>query len=147
MLVSVLALGVLIGQVPVSASLSQPTTDQSASITVIAEEDGSGVPIDGIAITITFVSPDSRRVTSKGTTLADGTMAFPGLAPGRYFVTASSSELLAAPSPGIGDPQRSVNLKPGAHEVIAFRFRRPAVVRGQVLTPTGRPVQGATRSS
>jgi protocatechuate 3,4-dioxygenase beta subunit len=109
----------------------------------MTEEDGSGVPIDGIAITITFASPDSRKVFSKEMTLADGTIAFPGLAPGRYFVTASSSELLGAPSPGIGDPQRSVNLKPGAHEVIAFRFRRPAVIRGQVLTPTGRPVRGA----
>jgi hypothetical protein len=144
MLLSVLALGVLIGQLPVSGSRSQPTTDQSASITVIAEEDGSGAPIDGIAITITVASTDSLKVASKGTTLADGTMQFPGLAPGRYFVTASSSELLAVPSLGIGDPQRSVNLKPGAHEVIAFTFRRPAVVRGQVLTPTGRPVQGAT---
>ena len=45
MLLSVLALGVLIGQLPVSASRSQPTTDQSASITVVAEEDGSGVRI------------------------------------------------------------------------------------------------------
>src|SRR5215210_2924624 len=103
MLLSVLALGVLIGQLPVSAPFSQPTTEQSASITVIAEEDGSGVPIDGIAITITFASPDARKRASTATTLADGTMAFPGLAPGRYFVTASSSELLAAPSPGIGD--------------------------------------------
>jgi len=139
-----LILGVLIGQLPVSASRSQPTTDQSASITVIAEEDGSGVPIDGIAITITFASPDSIKVASKGTTLADGTMQFPGLAPGRYFVTASSPELLDASTPGIGGLQRSVNLKPGAHEVIAFTFRRPAVIQGQVLTPTGRPVQGAT---
>ena len=144
MFLSGLILGVLIGQLPVSASPSQPTTDQSASITVIAEEDGSGVPINGIAITITFASPDSLKVASKGTTLADGTMQFPGLAPGRYFVTASSSELLDASSPGIGGLQRSVNLKPGAHEVIAFTFRRPAVIRGQVLTPTGRPVQGAT---
>jgi protocatechuate 3,4-dioxygenase beta subunit len=144
MLLSVLALGVLIGQLPASASLSQPTTNQSASITVIAEEDGSGVPIDGIAITVTFASSDSRKVASRGTTPADGTMEFPGLAPGRYFVTASSSELLAVRSPGIGDPQRSVNLKPGAREVITFTFRRPAVIRGQVLTSTGRPVQGAT---
>ena len=144
MFLSVLALGVLIGQLPVSASRSQPATDQSASITVIAEEDGSGVPIDGIAITITFVFRDSLKVASKGTTLADGTMQFPGLAPGRYFVAASSAELLDAPSPGTRDPQRSVNLKPGAHAVIAFRFRRPAVLRGQVLTPTGRPVRDAT---
>lgn len=144
MFLSVLALGVLIGQLPVSASRSQPTTDQSASITVIAEEDGSGVPIDGIAITITFASRDSLKVASKGTTLGDGTMQFPGLAPGRYFVAASSAELLDAPSPGTRDPQRSVNLKPGAHAVIAFRFRRPAVLRGQVLTPTGRPVRDAT---
>ncbi len=56
-------------------------------------------------------------MASKGTTFADGTIQFPGLAPGRYFVTASSSELLGAPSPGFGDSQRSVNLKPGAHEV------------------------------
>jgi len=144
MLLSVLAFGALIGQLPVSGSRSQPTTDQSASITVITEEDGSGVPINGIAITITFASPDSLKVASKGTTFADGTMQFPGLAPGRYFVTASSSELLGPPSLGIGDPQRSVNLKPGAQEIIAFTFRRPAVIRGQVLTPTGRPVQGAT---
>src|SRR4026208_2472080 len=102
MFLSGLILGVLTGQLPVSASPSQPTTDQSASITVIAEEDGSGVPINGIAITITFASPDSLKVASKGTTLADGTMQFPGLAPGRYFVTASSSELLDASSPGIG---------------------------------------------
>ena len=144
MLLSVLALGVLIGQLPVRASLSQPTTDQSASVTISAEEDGSGVPIGGIPITITFVSRDSRTVASKGTTLPDGTMEVPGLAPGRYFVAASSPELLDAPSPGIGGLQRSVNLKPGAHEVIAFRFRRPAVIRGQVLSPTGRPVPGAT---
>ena len=143
MLLSVLALGVLIGQPPVRASLSQPTTDQSASVTIIAEEDGSGVPIGGIPITITLVSRDSRTVASKGTTFADGTMEVPGLAPGRYFVAASSPELLDAPSPGIGG-QRSVNLQPGAHQVIAFRFRRPAVIRGQVLSPTGRPVAGAT---
>ena len=145
MLLSILALGVLIGQLPLSASLSQPATVQSASITVTAEEDGSGGPIGGVAITITFASSESRRLTFKGTTFADGKVEFPGLAPGRYFVTASSSELIGAPSGlGIGDPQRSVNLKPRAHEVIAFRFRRPAVIRGQVLTPTGRPVQGAT---
>ena len=90
-----------------------------------------------------FASPDSLKVASKGTTFADGTMQFPGLAPGRYFVTASSADLLGALSPGIGDPQRSVNLKPGAREVIAFTFRRPGVIRGQVLTPTGRPVPGA----
>jgi hypothetical protein len=144
MILSVLALGVLIGQLPVRASLSQPTTDQSASVTISAEEDGSGVPIGGIPIIITFVSRDSRTVASKGTTLPDGTMEVSGLAPGRYFVAASSPELLDAPSPGIGGLQRSVNLKPGAHEVIAFRFRRPAVIRGQVLSPTGRPVPGAT---
>jgi protocatechuate 3,4-dioxygenase beta subunit len=149
MLLSALALGVLIGQLPVSASRSQPAPDQAASITVTAEEDGSGVPIDGIAITIRFASSDSLRVASRGITLADGKMQFTGLAPGRYFVTAASSELLRSSSellraPGIGDPQRSVNLKPGAHEVIAFTFRRPAVIRGQVLTPAGRPVQGAT---
>ncbi len=144
MLLSVLALGVLMGQLPVSASLSQPATDQSASVTVIAEEDGSGVPIGGIPITITLVSPDRRTVSSKGATLPDGRMEIPGLAPGLYFVAASSSELLDAPSRGIAEPRRSVNLKPGAHEVIAFRFRRPAVIRGQVLTPTGRPVPGAT---
>src|SRR6185503_19147602 len=108
MFLSGLILGVLIGQLPVSASRSQPATDQSASITVIAEEDGSGVPIDGIAITITFVFRDSLKVASKGTTSADGTMQFPGLAPGRYFVAASSAELLDAPSPGTRDPQRSV---------------------------------------
>jgi hypothetical protein len=144
MILSVLALGVLIGQLPVRASLSQPTTDQSASVTISAEEDGSGVPIGGIPIIITFVSRDSRTVASKGTTLPDGTMEVSGLAPGRYFVAASSPELLDAPSPGIGGLQRSVNLKPGAHEVIAFRFSRPAVIRGQVLSPTGRPVPGAT---
>jgi hypothetical protein len=83
-------------------------------------------------------------MTFKGTTFADGKIEFPGLAPGRYFVTASSSELLAPPSLAIGDPQRSLNLKPGAHEVIAFSFRRPAAIRGQVLTPTGKPVQRAT---
>ena len=144
MLLSVLALGVLIGQLPVRASLGQPPIDQSASVTVSAEEDGSGVPIVGIPITITLVSRDSRTVTSRGTTSADGTMEVPGLAPGRYFVAASSPELLDAPSPGIGGFQRSVNLEPGAHEVIAFRFRRPAVIRGQVLSPAGRPVPGAT---
>jgi hypothetical protein len=142
-LLSVLALGVLIGQLPASASPSQPTV-RAASITVIAEEDGSGGPIGGVAVTITLASPDSRPVILKGTTFADGKMEFPRLAPGRYFVTASSSELLAAPSLAIGDPQRSVNLKPGAHEVIAFSFRRPAAIRGQVLTPTGKPVPGAT---
>jgi protocatechuate 3,4-dioxygenase beta subunit len=143
MLLSILALGVLIGQLPAGASLSQPTV-QAASITVIAEEDGSGGPLGGVAITIRFASPDSRTVTFKGTTFADGKLEFPGLAPGRYVVTASSSELLAAPSLAIGDPQRSVNLTPGADEVIAFSFRRPAAIRGQVLTPTGKPVQGAT---
>jgi len=141
MLPSVLALGVLIGQLPASASPSHPTV-QAASITVIAEEDGSGGPIGGIAITIRFASADSRTETFKGTTLLDGKMEFQGLA--RYFVTASSPELLAVPSPAIGDPQRSLILKPGTHEVIAFSFRRPAVIRGQVLTPTGKPVQGAT---
>ena len=141
MLASVLALGVFIGQLPASASLSQPTV-QAASITVSAEEDGSGGPIGGIAITIRFASADSRTETFKGTTLADGKMEFPGLAPGRYFVTASSSELLSPLA--IGDPQRSLILKAGAHEVIAFSFRRPAAIRGQVLTPTGKPVQGAT---
>ena len=100
--------------------------------------------IGGIPITITLVSRDSRTVASKGTTFADGTMEVPGLAPGRYCVAASSPELLDAPSPGIGGLQRSVNLKPGAHQVIAFRFRRPAVIRGQVLSPTGRPVPRAT---
>ena len=144
MLLSVLALGVLIGQLPVSGSGNQPTADPSASITVSAEEDGSRVPIDGIAITITFAFSDSLKVAAKGTTSGGGTMQFPGLAPGRYFVTASSSDLLSAPSPGIGDSQRLINLKPGADEVIAFTFRRPAVIRGQVLTPTGTPVQGAT---
>jgi hypothetical protein len=144
MLLSVLALGLLVGQLPVSASLSQPTTDRSASVTIVAEEDGSGIPIAGVPITITFVSRDSRTVASQGTTSADGTMEVPGLAPGRYFVAASSRELLDAPSTGIGGPQRSVNLKPGAHEIIAFRFRRPAVIRGQLLNPTGRPVMGAT---
>src|SRR5688572_11978310 len=99
MLLSVLALGVLMGQLPVSASLSQPTTDRSASVTIIAEEDGWGVPIGGVPITITFVSRDSRTVASQGTTFADGTMEIPGLAPGRYFVAASSPELLDAPSP------------------------------------------------
>ena len=144
MLLSVLALGVLIGQLPVSASRSQPTTDQSASITVIAEDDGSGVAIGGIPIIITVVSADSRTVASRGTTSPDGTIEIPGLAPGRYFVAASSPELLDAPSRGIGSRQGPVNLEPGAHEVIAFRFRRPAVIRGQVLTPTGTPVPGAT---
>ena len=141
MLPSVLALSVLIGQLPANASLIQPTV-QTASITVLAEEDGSGGPVGGIAITIRFASADSRTETFKGTTLADGKMEFPDLAPGRYFVTASSSELLSPLA--IGDPQRSLNLKPGAHEVIAFSFRRPAAIRGQVLTPTGKPVQGAT---
>ena len=138
MLLSLLALGVLIGQLPTSASPSQLTTDQSGSITVIAQEDGSGVPIEGIAIT--FASPDSQKVASKATTFANGTVEFTGLPPGRYFVMASSSELLGATSPGIGNPQRSVNLKPGAHEVIAFTFRRPAVIRGQVL---GKPADNA----
>ena len=143
MLLSVLALGVLLGPLPASAAVSQPTV-QAASITVITEEDGSGGPIGGVAITIRLASADSRTVTLKGTTLADGKTEFPRLAPGRYFVTASSSELFAAPSLAIGDPQRPVNLEPGAHEVIVFSFRRPAAIRGQVLTPTGKPVQGAT---
>ncbi len=144
MILSILALSALIWQLPMSASLSQPATVQPAGITVTAEDDGSGGPIGGVAITITVVSSDSRRVTFKGTTFADGKAEFPDLAPGRYIVTASSSELLAAPSLGIGDPQRSIRLKPGAQEVVAFGFRRPAAIRGQVLTPTGRPVQGAT---
>ena len=78
---------------PANAPLSQPITGQAAAITVVAEDDGSGGPIDGVAITIRFASPDSRTVTLKGTTFADGKMEFQGLAPGRYFVTASSSEL------------------------------------------------------
>ena len=144
MILSVLALSALLWQLPTSASLSQPATVQSASITVTVEEDGAGGPISGVAITITLASSDPRRPTFKGTTFADGKAEFPGLAAGRYYVTASTSELLAAPSPGGGDSVRSIGLKPGAHEVVTFSFRRPAVIRGQVLTPTGRPVQGAT---
>ncbi len=102
MLLSVLALGVLIGQLPTSASPSQPTTDQSASITVIAQEDGLGVPIEGI--TITVGSPSSPKLAYRASTFSNGTVELTGLAPGRYFVMASSSELLSgAPSPGIGD--------------------------------------------
>ncbi len=144
MILSVLALSVLLGQLPISASLSQPATVQSASITVTAEEDASGGPIAGVAITVTSASSDSRRLTFKGTTFADGKAEFPGLPPGRYFVTASTSELLAAPSRGFGDSLRSIGVKPGAQEVVAFSFRRPAVIRGQVLTPAGTPVPGAT---
>jgi hypothetical protein len=144
MLLSALVLVVSIGELPVSASPPQPATNQSVSVTVVAEEDGSGIPIGGVPITVMFVTRDSLTAAFKGTTLPDGRLEVPSLAAGRYFVRASSSELLDAPSSGFAQPQRSVTLKPGAHEVIAFRFRRPAVIRGQVLTPTGKPVPGAT---
>lgn len=144
MILSVLTLGAVLGQVPASAALNQPASGQSASITVTAEEDGSGAPIGGVEVTVTLASSDSRRWTLKGATFADGKAEFPGLAPGRYWVTASTSEFLAAPSVVFGNSSRSIGLKPGAHEVVGFSFRRPAVIRGQVLTPAGRPVQGAT---
>jgi Carboxypeptidase regulatory-like domain len=135
------ALAVLIGQVATGTPHQQ--ADAAASITVVAQEDGSGVPLEGI--TITLGSLTSPKLAYKASTFSNGAVEVTGLEPGRYFVMASSSELLSGgPSPGIGGPQRSVNLKPGAHEVIVFTFRRPAVIKGQVLTPEGKPIAGAT---
>jgi protocatechuate 3,4-dioxygenase beta subunit len=135
------ALAVLIGQVATGTPPQQ--ADATASITVVAQEDGSGLPLEGI--TITLGSPNSPKLAYKASTFSNGTVEFTGLEPGRYFVMASSSELLSGgPSPGIGGPQRPVNLKPGAHEVIVFTFRRPAVIKGQMLTPEGKPIPGAT---
>jgi protocatechuate 3,4-dioxygenase beta subunit len=140
MILSAAAIALVIGQLPTGAPAHQVPEVAPASITVLAQEEGSGVPLEGV--TITVASPGSTTLAYKASTFSNGTVQFTGLAPGLYVVLASSSELL--PSAASGDLRRVVKVAEGENAIIVCNFRRPAAIRGQLLTAEGKPVLGAT---
>jgi hypothetical protein len=140
MLLSVAAFAILMAQVPAATTPDRETKEQPTSITVLAQEEGSGVPFE--SVTITVASPGSTTLAYKASTFSNGTVQFTGLAPGLYVVLASSSELL--PGAGSDGLRRVVKVTEGENAIIVWNFRRPAMIRGQVLTPKGEPVRGAT---
>jgi protocatechuate 3,4-dioxygenase beta subunit len=146
---------------------AQAPSDAPASLSVVARDAVSGAPLEGVAITVATAQPPPR--VFKASTFANGTVQFIGLTPGRYDVVASAPDLLPAGSPRvigdsrqpvtlkggetvvlfgsapvIGELRRPVTLKGGENPVVLFTFRKPAVIRGQVLSPEGKPVRGAT---
>jgi protocatechuate 3,4-dioxygenase beta subunit len=148
-------------------STAQTASDAPASISAVARDAVTGAPLEGVVITVATAQPPPR--VFKASTFANGTVQFSGLSPGTYDVVASAPDLLATGSPRvirdprppvartagepvvlfgsapvIGDPRRPVTLKGGENPVVLFTFRKPAVIRGQVLSPEGKPVPGAT---
>jgi len=146
----------------------QAPSDAAASVSVVVQDAVSGAPLEGVVITIATAQPPPRAF--KASTFANGTVQFIGLIPGRYDVVASAPDLLPAGSARVtGNPsqpvtlsggensvafrgsapvtreaRRPVTLKGGENPVVLFTFRKPAVIRGHVLSPEGKPVPGAT---
>jgi protocatechuate 3,4-dioxygenase beta subunit len=141
---------------------------EPASISVVVQDAFSGAPFEGVVITVATAQPPPR--VFKGITLADGTVQFTGLIPGTYDVIASAPDLLPTGQisviedprrsgpvkadrspvvlmgarPPVGEPRQPVAVNGGETPVVLFKFRKRALIRGQVLSPEGRPVPGAT---
>jgi hypothetical protein len=84
MIQSVLALAILIGQLPAGESPGQPT-DPSGSITAIAQEQVSGVPLEGVTIKLVLFGATDRIFEAK--TFSNGTVEFTNLAAGKFEVS------------------------------------------------------------
>ena len=122
---------------------AQAPSDALASVSVVAQDAVSGAALEGVVITVATAQPPARAF--KASTFANGTVQFIGLIPGRYDVVASAPDMLPGGSgPAIGELRRPVTLKAGENPVVLFTFRKPAAIRGQVLSPEGKPVRGAT---
>ena len=141
------ALAVLVAQLPPGVpSDRQAPADARASITVVAEEEGSGIPIGGVKVMVSPVTTTLPKRAFTATTFADGGLQIGQLAPGRYTVTASSSELFAVAGGSVwtwGDYARSIVLAAGENPILRFTFKKAGVITGQVLTPDGKPVRDA----
>jgi len=129
----VLAVGALQIQSP-----PQPTT---GAIKVVVRDAGSNAPLEGAEVTLEHAGKPAVTAT---TDLA-GTIDFPDLEPGPYAVAVTYRNVPEgnAQTSELPPSQKQTTVKRGATSTLEFTIRRPATLRGQVLTAEGRPVSGA----
>jgi Carboxypeptidase regulatory-like domain len=131
----VLALGTSSAQSPAP----QPA---KGSIRVIVREGDSGLPVEGAEVTVERSGGGGPTAVTNVT----GTAEIPDLAAGSYRIRVTyKSEIDATVKVAqlTSFDMRQTVVKPGATSTVEITIRRPATLRGQVLTPEGRPVVSA----
>ena len=123
---------------------AQAPSDAPASVSVVAQDAVSGAALEGVVITVA-TAPASSACVQVEHVRERARCSSSALLPGRYDVVGSAPDMLPAGSgPAFGELRRPVTLKAGENPVVLFTFRKPAAIRGQVLSPEGKPVRGAT---
>ena len=113
--------------------------DAPAAITGHVVSDGTPPqPLRRVIVTLGGSPQGDRRTVTDD----DGTFGFPGLAPGRYTVTAAKAAFLTtaygATAPGgLGT---TLAVATGAHLDVTLTMARGAVIEGTILDQTGQPV-------
>jgi protocatechuate 3,4-dioxygenase beta subunit len=113
--------------------------DAPAAITGHVVSDGTPPqPLRRVIVTLGGPPQGDRRTVTDD----DGTFGFPGLAPGRYTVTAAKAAFLTtaygATAPGgLGT---TLAVATGAHLDVTLTMARGAVIEGTILDQTGQPV-------
>jgi len=111
----------------------------TGTIKVVASEQGTGAAIDQAVVTIVQVGQQPRPTLLTG---RDGRVEITDLIPGQYEVAVFDKDDVRNPRSitRAGRRIRRVQVKAGSVTTVEFTFVRAALVRGQVLTPEGRPV-------
>ena len=142
---ALLALLVLQRTTPGSQGVPSLAVDPTAALTVIAVEESSQAPIEGVTVTIALAAPAPWPRVIRAVTLFDGQLSVAGIAPGPYRVVATPPDAFAGAdrwSPVTTAQSQTVALGPGQHPVIHFAFKRAPVVSGLVQTADGKAAAG-----